>query len=96
VAVTWQDEKGRQGFKRLAACRRWHPPLPWDHVLTDLSCIPTPTPTQDIALVKRLVQRHLRFTGSEVARRLLLNWEREKRSFVKVRGGGWGRGQWFG
>lgn len=35
-------------------------------------------------MVKRLVQRHLRFTGSEVARRLLLNWEREKRAFVKV------------
>ncbi|KIZ04404.1 glutamate synthase (NADPH/NADH) [Monoraphidium neglectum] len=38
----------------------------------------------DVATVKRLVQRHLRYTGSEVARRLLLNWEREKRSFVKV------------
>lgn len=37
--------------------------------------------------MKRLVQRHLRYTGSEVARRLLLNWEREKRSFVKVGGG---------
>lgn len=34
--------------------------------------------------MKRLVTRHLRLTGSEVARRLLLNWERERRSFVKV------------
>jgi len=47
---------------------------------------------KDVAVVKRLVQRHLRLTGSEVARRLLLNWEREKRSFVKVRSVGVGEG----
>ena len=39
---------------------------------------------QDVSLVKRLVQEHLRYTGSEVARRILLNWERERRAFVKV------------
>lgn len=35
--------------------------------------------------MKRLVQEHLRYTGSEVARAILLNWERERRAFVKVR-----------
>jgi glutamate synthase (NADPH/NADH) len=39
---------------------------------------------KDAAVVKRLITEHLRLTGSEVARRLLLNWERERRAFVKV------------
>lgn len=43
---------------------------------------------QDVSLLKRLVQEHLRYTGSEVARAILLNWERERRAFVKVRGAG--------
>ncbi len=35
-------------------------------------------------LLKALIQRHLKFTGSEVARRVLLNWHKEGRHFVKV------------
>jgi len=31
--------------------------------------------SDDAALLKRLLQRHLRWTGSEVARRLLLEWD---------------------
>jgi glutamate synthase (NADPH/NADH) len=31
--------------------------------------------SEDAALLKRLLQRHLRWTGSEVARRLLLEWD---------------------
>eukprot|EP00878_Enallax_costatus_P000131 GHUV01000172.1.p1 GENE.GHUV01000172.1~~GHUV01000172.1.p1 ORF type:complete len:2326 (+),score=665.07 GHUV01000172.1:565-6978(+) len=39
---------------------------------------------EDVKSLKSLVQRHLKFTGSEVARRILLNWDRERRNFKKV------------
>lgn len=39
---------------------------------------------EDVRQLKSLVQRHLKFTGSQVARRILLNWEKEKKMFVKV------------
>ena len=31
-----------------------------------------------------MIQRHLKFTNSQVARRILLNWEKEKVNFKKV------------
>ena len=37
-----------------------------------------------VAQLKSLIQRHLKRTGSQLARRLLLNWSREQRHFVKV------------
>lgn len=40
---------------------------------------------EDVKTLKSLVQRHLKFTGSEVARRILLNWDRERPNFKKVR-----------
>lgn len=40
---------------------------------------------EDVKSLKSLVQRHLKFTGSEVARRILLNWDRERPYFKKVR-----------
>lgn len=40
---------------------------------------------EDVKSLKSLVQRHLKFTGSEVARRILLNWDKERVNFKKVR-----------
>ena len=34
--------------------------------------------------LKQLIERHLRFTGSQVAARLLANWEKARGEFVKV------------
>lgn len=34
--------------------------------------------------LKSLIQRHLKFTGSQVARQILLNWDKERTKFVKV------------
>jgi glutamate synthase domain-containing protein 3 len=35
-------------------------------------------------VLKALIQRHLKFTNSQVARRILLNWDKEKVNFKKV------------
>jgi glutamate synthase (ferredoxin) len=40
--------------------------------------------TEDVELVKDLLARHIRFTQSPVAARLLVDWERSQRKFVKV------------
>ncbi|HSW45245.1 MAG TPA: hypothetical protein VLM89_06710, partial [Phycisphaerae bacterium] len=39
---------------------------------------------EDIAELKDLIQRHLRYTGSMVARRILDDWEAHLARFVKV------------
>lgn len=39
---------------------------------------------EDVRQLKSLIQRHLKFTGSQVARKILLNWEKERPKFVKV------------
>jgi glutamate synthase domain-containing protein 3 len=39
---------------------------------------------EDVTLLKSLIQRHLKHTGSETARSILLNWERERPKFKKV------------
>ena len=38
----------------------------------------------DVRVLKSLIQRHIKFTGSDVARGILLNWERERVKFKKV------------
>ncbi|KAF8066383.1 Glutamate synthase [NADH] [Scenedesmus sp. PABB004] len=38
----------------------------------------------DVKSLKALVQRHLKHTGSETARRILLNWDKERPHFKKV------------
>ena len=38
----------------------------------------------DVRQLKSLIQRHLKFTGSQVARNTLLNWDKERPKFVKV------------
>jgi len=40
--------------------------------------------TADEVLLKQLVESHLRYTGSEVARRILDDWDRARGKFVKV------------
>ena len=39
---------------------------------------------QDEALVVSLIQRHLKYTGSAVARAILNDWDNTKAHFVKV------------
>jgi glutamate synthase (NADPH/NADH) large chain len=39
---------------------------------------------EDVELVKDLLSRHIRYTQSAVAARLLVNWERARERFVKV------------
>jgi hypothetical protein len=39
---------------------------------------------EDVRSLKSLIQRHLKFTGSQVARHILLNWDKERVKFVKV------------
>ncbi|MET0384528.1 MAG: glutamate synthase large subunit, partial [Polyangiales bacterium] len=43
-----------------------------------------PLGSHDITRLKTLVQRHLDYTGSDVARRILGNWERSLPKFVRV------------
>jgi glutamate synthase domain-containing protein 3 len=38
----------------------------------------------DEIILKQLIERHLRFTGSQVAARLLPQWEKVRSEFVKV------------
>ncbi len=40
---------------------------------------------EDVRQLKSLIQRHLKFTGSDVARRILLSWDRARSAFKKVR-----------
>ncbi len=46
--------------------------------------VPLPPAPQDVKQLKSLIQRHLKFTGSEVARRILLSWDRSRPHFKKV------------
>jgi hypothetical protein len=39
---------------------------------------------EDVRALKSLIQRHLKFTGSDVARRILLSWDRSRGAFKKV------------
>jgi glutamate synthase (NADPH/NADH) len=41
---------------------------------------------EDVVALKSLIQRHLKFTGSETARRILLGWDKERKHFKKVCG----------
>jgi glutamate synthase domain-containing protein 3 len=51
-----------------------------NHNLVDLE----PLDAEDVELVHGLVQRHLEYTGSELAARLLADWATTVRQFVKV------------
>lgn len=45
--------------------------------------LPVESP-EDVRQLKSLIQRHLKFTGSDVARRILLSWDRARSAFKKV------------
>ena len=55
-----------------------HPP---SDVANDLLPVES---NDDVRILKSLIQRHIKFTGSDVARGILLNWERERTKFKKV------------
>jgi glutamate synthase domain-containing protein 3 len=40
--------------------------------------------SEDVALVLRLIQRHVRFTNSKLAARVLESWESVAPAFIKV------------
>ncbi|GIL79137.1 hypothetical protein Vretimale_16677 [Volvox reticuliferus] len=50
-------------------------------VVNDLLPVESP---EDVRALKSLIQRHLKFTGSDVARRILLSWDRSRVQFKKV------------
>ncbi|KAG2492850.1 hypothetical protein HYH03_009004 [Edaphochlamys debaryana] len=50
-------------------------------VANDLLPVETP---EDVRSLKSLIQRHLKYTGSDVARRILLSWDRSRVHFKKV------------
>ncbi|KXZ50144.1 hypothetical protein GPECTOR_17g780 [Gonium pectorale] len=50
-------------------------------VANDLLPVEAP---EDVRALKSLIQRHLKFTGSDVARRILLSWDRARSHFKKV------------
>ncbi len=61
--------------------------------MVDLEAMPAPgqTPTElrhhgedDDALLRRLIENHARFTGSDVAKAILGNWQVARSMFVKV------------
>lgn len=39
---------------------------------------------EDVRTLKSLIQQHLKFTGSQRARTILLNWDKERMKFKKV------------
>ena len=40
--------------------------------------------TQDLDIVKELIQNHFTFTSSEMAKKIINNWKNESKLFVKV------------
>jgi glutamate synthase (NADPH/NADH) large chain len=51
---------------------------------TEMVSLERPDQPEDIATIKRLLENHVRLTGSAVARSILDDWEKELRWFVKV------------
>jgi glutamate synthase domain-containing protein 3 len=50
----------------------------------DMVSLETPDQPEDVATIKRLLENHVKFTGSPVAKAILDDWDRERRYFVKV------------
>jgi glutamate synthase domain-containing protein 3 len=50
----------------------------------DMVSLETPDQPEDVATIQRLLENHLKFTGSPVAKAILDDWEKERRYFVKV------------
>jgi glutamate synthase (NADPH/NADH) large chain len=43
-----------------------------------------PEKAEDVATIKRLLENHVKFTDSPVAKGILADWEKELKYFVKV------------
>jgi glutamate synthase (ferredoxin) len=52
-----------------------------NHALVDLEAVTT---DEDVALVRDLITRHIRYTGSSYAERILRQWKTSQKRFVKV------------
>src|SRR5947207_14080816 len=50
----------------------------------DLVSLEQPDQPDDVATIRRLLENHVQFTDSPVAKAILNDWERELRYFVKV------------
>ncbi len=50
----------------------------------DMVSLEKPDKPQDLATIRRMLQDHLKYTGSSVAKSILQDWENEVRWFVKV------------
>jgi glutamate synthase domain-containing protein 3 len=44
----------------------------------------SPDKPEDIELIRRMLDNHVRFTDSPIAKEILTDWENELRRFVKV------------
>jgi glutamate synthase domain-containing protein 3 len=51
---------------------------------TDMVTLEKPDQPDDIATLRRLLENHVKLTGSVVAKGILEDWEKELRWFVKV------------
>ncbi len=71
----------------MPPCSLWLTPWPPFHpfcrsdVADDLFPVET---ADDVRTLKSMIQRHLKFTGSDVARRILLGWDKSRAHFKKV------------
>ncbi len=50
----------------------------------DMVSLERPDKPEDVATIRRLLENHVKFTGSQVAQCILNDWEKELRLFVKV------------
>jgi len=50
----------------------------------DMVSLETPDKDEDIQTIRYLLENHLKFTGSPVAKQILDNWDDELRRFVRV------------
>ena len=51
---------------------------------TDMVALETVEAGDDIALLRRMLKRHVDYTGSDIAQRVLTNWSEYLPRFVKV------------
>jgi glutamate synthase (ferredoxin) len=50
----------------------------------DMVSLESPDKPEDIELLRRMLENHVRFTDSPVAKGILTDWDNELRRFVKV------------
>jgi glutamate synthase (NADPH) large chain len=50
----------------------------------DMVSLESPDKSEDIELIRKMLENHVRFTDSPVAKAILTDWDNELRRFVKV------------